>query len=958
MVISESDFAQFFAAVNHGREPFAWQTRLLSRVVVTGHWPDVIDAPTGSGKSSVLEVHVFANAVAASRACENSTPPRPPRRLVVTVDRRALVDGHAERGEELARLLREVGDDDSVVAAVAAALCAMRAEGESDGEIPLLVSRIRGGIAPDRTWLDSPTACQIIAGTPDMIGSRLLFNGYGSSRFARPREAGLMAFNTAIVIDEAHLNRQLVTTARQVTALVKSEADRLGASPLEVCAMTATQSDGIGQVVGVRAEDLEQGGPDQVLTARLTRPKPVTLVPTDSWPGNGGAAAAQAEAIAELVTRARSQHGPTVGCVVNTVNMALAVSQRLKRKRVVSGAGADRTERPLDVVTLVGPMRPVELAAIRAEHPGLYTLEGDPSVDVLVATQTIEVGVDLDFSALVTELASGSAIAQRAGRVNRAGNRDSAPVIVVTPPDGAQVMSQSGPYQDSELAESLGWLTTVACAESGLAPWSLHAQGGGAVPPAESLRRPAMHRPEVWNVLEWARTGDERIAEPWLDLWLSDRLDPDLTMGIVVRSGLPSDPEEARQQILATPPLSHEVFPVRPRAWAAIINSEKRRLDRAFVWRAGTVRGARGAGLKGLWLHPGDTVILDSAKGISRAGVITYEYPDGADPEDVGELPALSPTAASRRWVRLATGAPCLIRGGKLLPGAKDLLTELSGLAGRNEDDALAAPEEICRAIAEWLATLDEQVRCDDRLQLLARVSQSKNLQIITPPRVTEGPEENADFWVVLAGRDASADDEASQVWQSGTAVDLDIHQLAVGSLAESFGISLGMNPDLVRALSQSGRLHDEGKRDPRFQRSLVRRERDPADRVLAKSGMRSLRAISQARAASGLPRGWRHEQLSAALVWDQSADSDAQTRDLVTRLVGTSHGRGRHEYPHAGGQLTDNGLPSAGALALFDDAEWELVLERTHGAWGFWGCAYLEAILRAADANVSRRQS
>ena len=68
-------------------------------------------------------------------------------------------------------------------------------------------------------------------------------------------------------------------------------------------------------------------------------------------------------------------------------------------------------------------------------------------MDVLVATQTIEVGVDLDLTHMVTELAPASALAQRAGRVNRLGRRDRAWFTVIGPPREAALSKDVLPYR-------------------------------------------------------------------------------------------------------------------------------------------------------------------------------------------------------------------------------------------------------------------------------------------------------------------------------------------------------------------------------------------------------------------------------------------------------------------------------------------------------------------------------
>jgi CRISPR-associated endonuclease/helicase Cas3 len=195
--------------------------------------------------------------------------------------------------------------------------------------------------------------------------------------------------------------------------------------------------------------------------------------------------------------------------------------------------------------------------------------------------------------------------------------------------------------------------------------------------------------------------------------------------------------------------------------------------------------------------------------------------------------------------------------------------------------------------------------------------------------------------------RRARRDDEARQTWTPAVApVTLDQHRCAVAKRAAAVAEALGLGAEMTHVLRLAGLHHDDGKDDFRFQRAL---NADLDGAALAKSRGLSPAQWQVAYAGSGLPHGWRHEQLSAALCWD--ALIQQTERDLVTRLVGTSHGRGRTGYPHTSTELHAG---SASAVELFDDGLWDEIVERTDRRFGVWGIAYLEALLRAADGQVS----
>lgn len=881
-MITIDDFGAFFEAI-HGRKtrPFLWQAELLRHLAETGCWPEQIIAPTGAGKSSVVEIHIFATALSAVGEAR-----RLPRRLTVVVNRRALTDAHAQRADEIRRLLEEAPPDGGVLSRVRDALAGLRTP-DAEDRSPLVVSTMRGATSIDRSWLNAPEACAVLCMTPDMWASSLLFRSYGASRGARPRLAGLLAMDAVVVLDEAHLSRQVLETAQRAADLGVFSAEQVGVPSLQVVEMTATPSRIVGSSFGVKCEQLED---DEHLALRVKAAKNVTYVPTEKWPRNGKMTSDYCSEVVkqvrEVVKRAQDlvPKGPrTVGCVLNRVDSAVRVAQELH-------------EMGLNCRLWVGRMRPWDLEHLKKQDPGLFSPEGSEEVDVLVATQTVEVGVDLDFAMIVTELASGSSLVQRAGRLNRLGRRDGGILVVLGPLEDEPLAKDAPPYRIADLETGRSWLLDRAAAGD-LPPLSVSEN-----PPLPDMpRRLLWQRPEPWDLALWSKTSMDLVVEPQLDLWIRDDLEPEVgVIGIVLRNlaSLP-DVVSCEDLVAAVPPQGHEVFPVRMRdarkLLERLVGEGEESLDLSVLWRDGSVcrnwlRDFTDDPATALVLRPGDLLILDADTAAFTAGVVTADGKECCQPVPDADL-----------GVEVVTDAEVL-----------------DGLVGLDEDQL---KERFAGRLFEF-------------------------------PPGWNGAEPLS--WLVL--RDlVQIDDESDErsSWSRAERVNLQAHNDAVAQRTEDLVASIGMEgTSAAESLVRAAQWHDVGKADRRFQQLLGRRDTDTE--LFAKGGVRTIRSIRRAWADAGLPPGWRHELASAAAYWQATDDdgTDSETRDLITRLIGTSHGRGRPLFDHdpetAGPEYTE-------ALEeLLGEGEWESLIARTDRQWGPWGTAYLEALLRAADCSVS----
>lgn len=925
--ITRDEFGAFFAALNTAPKekrkhcPFSWQEEVLDHICEHGVWPERINAPTGSGKSSVVDIHLFANALAAVGAA-----PRVPRRLCVTVGRRALVDSQADRAREILRRMNDVLADESgepdILRRVAEALQSFQTRNDEQRSAPFEVGHIRGELSNRTLPVTDISACAIIAATPDMYGSRALFRGYGSTKAARPRETALLAMDTVMVLDEAHMNRQLLHTTQRIAELQKREVN-LGVPTLQVVETTATPSteDSGSTTLGVDIEALDSPN-DKELHKRVYSHKELALRPIDKWdgkPGNRAVVDAAVGAIKEFLAHREvgkgSEVAHTVGCIVNHVRTAISIKEELAKDLAKD-----------EVQLLVGRMRPYDLKKLQKKHSKLFTTEGDKSVKVVVATQTLEVGIDVDFADLVTELAPASSLAQRFGRVNRLGHRTDSKVVVIEPASSDLVKKDAPPYKAVDLSNAYAWLEVLNGAENP----SVNPAAMVKNPPVQSSpERLLYQRPEWPDLLEFSRTDENPYDEPDLDLWLHDSLDAETAMGgVIVRDNLPSN-TSAAMEILKTSyfvPNDRETFPANLKILQEILDYQDEHgvKPRKFLYRQGEIslwQDADHGDENNQSLAPGDVLLLDT-----------------------GSVPFTNQGIAVTQ---------------RELPSKKDELKAAPFL-----DDAELYVYEKCAdreaRFREYLGLSPEEVA-----ELLDAQSADGKKKRIASELTTEAEDGQdviswyAEVTKTTEKKSVEGSDIAQELVLAGPVL-LDDHQNDVAERTRQLAENLGLAPEFSEALELAAKYHDEGKRDLRFQQMLGA---DPETGALAKSGHRSVAEAYRARSRSALPKGWRHEQLSALMV-AASPEKVGEHRDLVLRIIGCSHGHGRFSFAHDAGFLLKEGYLPEGtdyealkeqATRLFNVGYWDNLMEQTNRTYGPYATAYLEAVERAADAQISR---
>lgn len=996
MELSAVDFVAFFRAI-HGHAPFPWQQQLVGRLAgdydewPMDEWPDVLDLPTGSGKTAALDAAIF------HLALRFKCPERAALRVALVVDRRLVVDDAYERAKKIERCLADPTQLDepgrSVVAEVASRLnylaCVRNTNAnqsgdhqqrvEGDSGPPLVARRLRGGAPLEPDWALTPTQPTILCSTVDQVGSRLLFRGYGISNKMKPVHAGLLGKHTMILLDEAHLSDPFRETVHAVRDL--------GNADVKTVLLSATPGLRAKQPHQLTTQDYD----NPVLRRRIYAPKrSVLCVESNDLIG------AFTKKASEMADRLR--HGdistPVVGVIVNRVGLARAIFEKLRECETNDGS---------DAILLIGRSRGVErdriarrLKPFRTGNKFRRAFSDDRSASedanmgplFVIATQCLEVGVDIDLDGLVTQAASLDALRQRFGRLNRDGRRIRTQGVIVALDKDVKKGADDPIYGD-RIAKT--WAALHQIAQEGIVDFGIHALAQCLEESEIDVTELAMPQAKAPVAMPayfdlWSQTPPP-ATDPDIGLFLHGVERTSVGVSLAWRADLTEDDLKNNVDLVRLlqmmPPRAAEMVDVpiwAARAWLKQhrsrtdfadvpenigdreINDTDKRGRQAFRWSGA---GAPDTGcVFSSDLRPGDVLVVPAGYG----GCDQF----GWNPRSENPVTDVADEVARR--FRKTTHAVRIARDVVATDDQWDhisdvladeaatdsdlierLLDVLPPESNKKNDDveplrSIREPLEALRRAKGRLMRIRYNDENDERLMLVA----PRGLQLEQAPEGSSGVPSTEDDFPRTLRRPVSVDDHTDHVSQR----------------VASFAATLNLPSCIAGDLKLAARLHDAGKADRRFQNYLS--GGDPwtclGGPAMAKPGMQVPKGAWR---RAGLPKGWRHEALSVRMARAHPRFEEAHDPGLVLWLIGTHHGFGRPFFNFADPKADEilmpcldvdqwNPICEPGPQSMafnFNGMDWSTLYQQLRQRYGIWELAHLEAVLRLADHRASEAE-
>ncbi len=894
-------FDASFSALT-GYSPMRWQARLFRRMV-DGAIPPACDLPTGLGKTSVIPIWLIA---LVSRVRTAGSPPFP-RRLVYIVNRRTVVDQATAIVERMRERLWN--PEDPRWAAHKTALNAIRRElrafqATADGDELLGVSTLRGELADNEEWKADPSRPAIIVGTIDMVGSKLLFSGYGDGRYRRVHHAGLMGQDVLIVHDEAHLTPAFNDLLLAVVAEQRREVERNNQGskigrPIKVFPLSATLRESGNDIFTLEPEDYK----DPIVQERLTAAKRLHLhsVPED-------------KVVEKIVAQSRTHEAAGVRVLIYVRSPEQAQQIAAALKKVLETASQER------IALLTGTIRGHERdqlmqqpPASSAAHVIRHFLDGTkPKSSVyLISTSAGEVGIDLDADHMVCDLTALDAMIQRLGRVNRRGGKDRHACVDVV----GDAPAKDKPSEfDNAIMATLGILKR----------WEGQQTGGIDVSPGSMRRlieelkpteREAAFSPkpeappltdillDAWSLTSIAKMPGRPEVAPYLHGLTAHGLTAELPETYVVwrKEIIPLKQADASAETL------HDWFS------ACEIETQER-----LRGRTDSVQKT----LEGL-------LASHHRRGTEDFPVVLLDERGNADWSKLSRLAEKDSPIAYRTAV-LPVEAGGLDAHGTLdssaTEPAPDVAEARTGNDRRERWIVVKDTEnvEYRRLLTDELAEdlppgLDEQERIilAEQAEGADGTGKTRELVLLVSPR-----------------KSALENPEIAKVRQT-----LVKHTRLIESQMAQIAQALGLEKIIQEALVTAARWHDKGKDRPVWQRFA--RNAPGAEPVAKSKSYLHPRALG----------GYRHEFGSLLDATNDETLRDCPERDLILHLIAAHHGWARpHFEPRAFDHLSHT-------TAENEQAAIEVIRRfgRLQQRFGRWGLAWLESLLRCADIAASK---
>jgi CRISPR-associated endonuclease/helicase Cas3 len=776
----------------------------------------------------------------------------------------------------------------------------------NSSETGLTVSTLRGKFADNRDWAVDPSKPAIIIGTVDMIGSRLLFSGYRSSYKQRPLEAGLLGQDTLLVLDEAHLSTPFEKLVRALGDGGRFQKNQ--GLPMKVMCMSATTTNDDPTRFKLEKTDLEGDPDNNPVLRRYEAKKRLALVPPVE---KSKIRHEIVNVAAELVEKDNSR----VVVFTQKPEEATEIAKAL-RKRLSLGA----------VEVLTGTMRGLERDELLEQEnmPMRRFLDGQEKPEdragkvraVLVSTSAGEVGFDLNADHMICDAAPFDSIIQRLGRVNRRGHGDATILVYVTKADDKQVKGKGRKSAGKNTWEA-ATAETLKCLEQ----LPLSADGTrDASPRAIDQLKQSLPQEQIQAALT-PKPDTVELTDILLDAWSMT----------TIAGRMPGRP------------------PVAP-------------------WLRGLDDG-----------EPQTTIAWRSELDVQGFGLLDLtDIEDWFDAHRVMPHETLSvPTSKAREWMldrweqlseqdRLtAADKPCVVdRGGLQLFTVKELVNELSRKVSNfpivNSDivvpasfggiqrkqgllDAKApAPGESAEGTMEGSLSISDVADTErGRYRLLREDAFGSNSPLVGAP-----PENYANLARFVIDLPAQGDNVRQLIslvpkkerTEYGTSrQSLQTHVSLVEKYAGEITGRLSLsNSVFCEGVRLAATWHDNGKDREVWQRAVGR---TLGEEPVGKSGGFMRRIAGDYRHEFGSLR-----ELAEAY---QGKIGD-HAFDLAMHLIAVHHGRGRPHFPKGG---FDPDTRAESPRIALDSVRRFARLQRRYG---YWQLAWLENLLRCADAMAS----